>query len=153
MRRASSFGSYFGPRMGVACLVPLSRSALGMAPPDQSSDCVVVTTVRDPHRIISTILEPYQTNGYRIYNVPTGETINTGLPTEFKVADVWACRAGKIPPGYTPSGKNPEPPEPIIPTKTPLVEQPSTVAAPGATTDLAVAGGVLAAIAALFVIG
>lgn len=116
--------------------------------------CVRLTTIRSNRQIISTIIEPYQIRGDRIYNVPTGEVIDAGLPTEFKVADVWACPAGLTPPGWTPSsGKEPPVAPPAELPAPPQESEPTTVGSSEDTTALAVGGGIMAALVAALALG
>jgi len=144
MRTTSPFGAHFGPRLALARRVPLMGQSTAPA-------CVKVTTVRSNRQIISTIIEPYQIRGDRIYNVPTGELVDAGLPTEFKVADVWACPAGLTPPGWTPpAGKEPQPigPPATLPETAPVMAPSSED-----TTGLAVGGGIIAALVAALALG
>lgn len=116
--------------------------------------CVKVTTIRSNRQIISTIIEPYQIRGDGIFNVPTGEVIDAGLPTEFKVADVWACPAGLTPPGWIPpAGKEPPEAPPVAPPATPPEPHSTTIQESEDTTGLVVGGGIITVIVAALALG
>lgn len=174
MRRSSPFGTYFGPTLGGVRRIPIRGAFMGQGsekkmipyphpfpPPvnsepisgSESSDgsCVYLITVKNPGMIVSTITERYIIKGFHILRVPAG--IASDVPTAdfpnggpFQMYELWACEPGHTPPGYRePEGKTPivVPPPPVTPPA-----EPSTESAPpsGDLADLAVAGGLLAAV-------
>lgn len=126
------------------------------APRSENPDgsCVYLTTVTNSGMVVSATTERYIIKGFNILRVPTGVNMTKSLPglpskgDSFEVYELWACLPGHTPPGYQePQGKSSL--AVPLPAATPPAAVPSESAPPsGDVADVAVAGGLLAAVAA-----
>jgi len=166
MRHSSPFGAYFGPSLGGVRRIPIRRTFMGqdlVANPQptpgvesQDNSCVHLTTVKNPGMITSTITERYITRGFNILRVPIGtaydmpatETETPSKGGSFQMYELWACQPGHTPPGYQePGGKTS-----VVVSPPPTASSKESAPPSGDVADVAVAGGLLAAVAAVLLV-